>query len=152
MRDISDIILDGGTALERLLREAFDAGVEHGRNDAVALLKQQIVGFLANPQPTFLGSAAVPDTLDTETEEKQPRAAPGTVKPTIIRMITDGGLFGTTTEELIERTGFKPNSVRGTVSTLQSEGIITKHGDRWHTTEKILSESAAETNKGATGE
>lgn len=164
MRDISEIIKDGGAALERLLREAFDAGVEHGREG----LRAQLARLLNTtpPQPSFLGSATneydreppgnpinvTPETVARAAQHVMKRALPGTVKPTILKMIDDDHLFGISTEQLIERTGFKPNSVRGTVSTLQAEGLIEKFGTQWHSVKKAPDADGAEMNKGATGE
>ena len=154
MRDISEIIKDGSDALERLLREAFDAGVAHGRHSAVAEVRAKfdtILGGPAIPQPTF--------TLEAEpghfaisgapAEVAVTRAAPGTVKPTILRTVIDANFSGITTEELIERTGFKATSVRGTVSTLQMDGAIKKIAGRWYSAESLLANDGTETNKGS---
>ena len=55
---------------------------------------------------------------------------PGTVKPTILKLVMDtpGGL---PTEEIIAKTGFKENSVRGTLSGLLKLGQVFRSGKNW---------------------
>lgn len=120
MRELNEILKSGGVTLERLLREAFEAGVAAGRED----IRRQLQGFFDAPSSRRGHPAIVVAPSDV-------RAAPGTVKPTILRHIEESSFQGITTEELIAETGFKPNSVRGTVSTLQSERAIAKVGDKW---------------------
>jgi DNA-binding transcriptional ArsR family regulator len=58
------------------------------------------------------------------------RATAGTVKPAILKIIQDS-VEGITAADIHERTGFRPNSVRGTLSTLRTEGLIYKKKDLW---------------------
>lgn len=131
MRPISEIIKDGGSKVEALLREAFDAGVVAGRED----VRRQLEGFFSATSP--LGEPEIVPAGRTIAPIVA-RAAPGTVKPTILQRIKDAKAIGLTTEELIEQTGFKANSVRGTVSTLQAEGMIQRMGNRWIQTESFI--------------
>ncbi|MGC1863157.1 MAG: hypothetical protein WA733_19080 [Methylocystis sp.] len=58
------------------------------------------------------------------------RATPGTVKPTIERLIEEAW-GGISTNDLIVKTGFKENSVRATLTTLGRDGFAEKRGDKW---------------------
>lgn len=140
MRSISDIIKDGGSKLEALLREAFEAGVVAGRDD----VRRQLEGFFTAPVSLGVSRTSTAISVGATTAH---RAAPGTVKPTILHSVAESNLDGVTTEGLIVMTGFKPNSVRGTVSTLQSEGSIRRIGDRWFAT-PVAELIEHQTNKG----
>ncbi len=153
MRDIENIIEDGVAALERLLREAFDAGIAHGHQWAKDELRARVDSVFNEtpPQPethVLTAKGGLFSVSGVRAEATITRAAPGTVKPTIIRLIQEANPHGISTDDLIENTGFKPNSVRGTVSTLQAEGIISKIENKWHITGNLLLQGA-ETNKGA---
>lgn len=136
MRDISKIIEEGGSALERLLREAFESGVAHGREE----VRRQLEGFLGAPAPLPARKEIVTAANDVHSP---PRATPGTVKPSILQLVQDNdGCGGITTEAVIDKTGFKPNSVRGTLSTLALEKTIIKIGDKWRLVANAAQEGA----------
>ncbi len=71
------------------------------------------------PQEYF--QEATPVAQQTSDE----RATPGTVKPTIIKLLSQHP-DGLTTKQITNMTGIKPNSVRGTLWTLQQEGAASK--------------------------
>ena len=60
------------------------------------------------------------------------RATQGSVKPTIAKMIAEHETDGLTPGEITHQTGFKANTVRGTIWTLGQEGSIVKRGSRWY--------------------
>jgi len=99
-----------------LIEEAFEAG----RAD----MKRELTTFLSRGNESQLtvtrGQAA-----DTEG-----RAPSGTVKPGIKALIENAS-NGITAPEIIEKTGFKENSVRGTLSALKAEGFAERRGELW---------------------
>jgi len=132
MRTIDEITAEWESSIGALLREAFDAGYAKGRDDVrkqldVFLYQAAVANGVGLKTPTLLESASSSPLLNTEAEG---RAAPGTVKPGILRLLRNIER-GMTTEEIITATEFKPNSVRGTLSTLQTENHIERIGDRW---------------------
>ena len=100
----------------KLLEEAFEAG----RAD----MKRELETFLSRGD-TALFTGAVGPAADTEV-----RAPSGTVKPAIKRLI-EKAPNGIRASDIIERTGFKDNSVRGTLATLRAEGFAERHGELW---------------------
>jgi hypothetical protein len=140
MRRLSDILSDGSASIEVLLKEAFEAG----KAEAAAEMRAKMTAVLDSVAGSAdasrntpsgvsprLAVAIVADDIMSRVAAPERRAVPGTVKPEIIRLIRESGSEGVSTEDLISRTGFKPNSVRGTVSTLQLEHTIQKMGNRW---------------------
>jgi len=104
--------------MARLIVEAYTIGRDDMRRELMALLAPQSQNA-APPLPD-------PNTTVTIASSKAP---PGTVKPTILRLVeTSRGLL---TEQIIGSTGFKENSVRGTLSTLLKEGKIERNGTYW---------------------
>ena len=55
------------------------------------------------------------------------KAPPGTVRPAILNMIEQSS--GVSTEQIMTATGFKENSVRGTLSTLHKERKIARNAE-----------------------
>jgi hypothetical protein len=122
MRDINDIVAD----VRRLVLEAVELGAARERHNADEL-KARIKAALGNAD-----DIATVEVLDESPARRWPdgRLAPGTVKPTILKLITNA-TKGMTTDEIAKHTGFKPNSVRGTLSALAKEEAITKTGNQW---------------------
>src|ERR1700730_684461 len=58
------------------------------------------------------------------------RRPPGTVKPTILDIVSkaEGGI---TTAQIVAKTLFKEGSVRGTLSVLREAGLIVQRGKLW---------------------
>jgi hypothetical protein len=106
--DPIDTILSRATSdIRKLLEEAFEAGRNEMRGELSALL---------------MGG----DTAHTTTvapSQGEGRAPAGTVKPTIKALIMNTP-SGIRASQIIEKTGFKENSVRGTLSTLKDEGFL----------------------------
>jgi hypothetical protein len=106
--------------LSRLLREAYEIGREDMRRELMALLSpSRASGDIAPTDPLHDPNAAVART----------KAPPGTVKPAILNLVQQSS--GVTTEHIIGTTGFKENSVRGTLSTLAKEDRIERRGNEW---------------------
>jgi hypothetical protein len=133
LRTLDSIIAASAEALRPLLQEAFEAGRGVGRGEAAADLKAKIVGLLSiADQSATTDTEELIITPDLAAVASNGRAAQGSVKPTIARMIVDGAQAGVTSEEITTRTGFKPNTVRGTLWTLGNEGLAVKRGGRWY--------------------
>ena len=131
MRTLDSIISAATETLRPLLQEAFEAGRDVGREEATADLKSKIVGLLSAGQNASQDAAepVVAPDLDVTSDK---RATQGSVKPTIIRMIVEAAKAGLTTNEITKLTGFKLNSVRGTLWTLGKEGLAVKREGRWY--------------------
>jgi predicted Rossmann fold nucleotide-binding protein DprA/Smf involved in DNA uptake len=97
-----------------------------GREEASADLKAKIAGLLSGEPPKTIKLVASDLLVGSDK-----RAVSGSVKPTIERMIAESGRKGVTAEEILKATGFKPNSVRGTLWTLGSNGFAVKRNGRW---------------------
>ena len=95
-----------------LIREAYELGREDMRKELLTLL---------HPAPRQ-GAIHASDIAPAEVTTKAP---PGTVRPAILKMIEQSP--GVSTEQILAATGFKENSVRGTLSTLAKEGSIERH-------------------------
>lgn len=133
------LLEQAGIAHKKLLDEAFEKGREAGRAEAVAEFKARLAGL--TDSLAFEGNAA---THSDQNEEQKPsqvrpesqasdqhvakRASPGSVKPTIAKLVADRP--GLTTRELEQITGFKLNSIRGTLWTLQNEKVIERRGEQ----------------------
>jgi hypothetical protein len=134
MRRLGDILSDGSASLEALLKEAFDAGKAEAAAEMrakMAVVIDNVSGGSTDTPPHEASSKAAKLLASVPTQVSEGRATPGTVKPHIISLISQAGSNGISTDELISVTGFKPNSVRGTVSTLQIENTIRRVGNRW---------------------
>lgn len=120
---IDNIISRATQDIYKLLEEAFEAG----RND----MRRELLAVLSHPEPSsdIAPRGKLPD-LDIAAQNVLARAASGTVKPTIKALI-ENAKNGILTSEIIEKTGFKENSVRGTLSTLKADGFADRRGDLW---------------------
>jgi hypothetical protein len=110
--------------LRKLLEEAFEAGRADGKREITDLLSnvlrpQEIVP-IGTPMPLLHAGIANGDG----------RARSGTVKPAIKELI-EKSPNGIRASDIIERTGFKDNSVRGTLAALRAEGFAERHGEVW---------------------
>jgi hypothetical protein len=87
MRDLKDILSSGAASLEALVKEAFDAGVAHGKAVAAKELQAKISAVLSvgDHAETLLIRGG--GKLDVGSTSIDSRAAPGTVKPEIMRLI-----------------------------------------------------------------
>lgn len=133
---LDSIISASSEALRPLIEEAFELGRDAGRSEASAEMKAKLADLLSDNHratPPVAASAVVspiaPATRAADTSDK--RAKPGSVRPAIMQMIADTDA-GVTSEEIVKATGFKPNSVRGTLWTLGHEGLAVKRGNRWY--------------------
>jgi hypothetical protein len=146
MRSVEDIIAEGGQSLERLIREAYEAGVEKGRAVTTEELGAKLSTIFGPAFKVTMGrglhhtmvTVGVAEPDNSAAAEPTGRAAPGTVKPAVLSLINQSGASGLTTDEIVDMTGFKTNSVRGTLWTLQDQKAIGRIGDRWMSAEVIL--------------
>jgi hypothetical protein len=106
----------------RALAEAYAIGRADMRRELMALLSPASGDAVA-----MVGEVYSPNLANARASAKEP---PGTVKPTILKLVMDtpGGL---PTEEIIAKTGFKENSVRGTLSGLLKLGQVFRSGKNW---------------------
>ena len=135
--DIDHILLKITEAIRPIIEEAvnksYDDGKSVGDREAAARIKARLTDLLGSAAAS---DAPVKSSLTVSDENRQAstedeRATPGTVKPAILKAIQEAP-DGMTTREIADKTGFKYNSVRGTVWTLQKERAIVKaDGSRW---------------------
>jgi len=102
--------------LHKLLEEVFEAG----RSD----MKRELTTFLSGGDTAQMTGTVSPAT------NSEGRAPSGTVKPAIKELI-EKAPNGILASDIIEKTGFKENSVRGTLSALKAEGFAERHGELW---------------------
>jgi hypothetical protein len=131
LRTLDTIISASIDALRPLLRDAFESGRAVGREEASADFKAKIASLLSVGPPETIKLVASDLLVGTDK-----RAVSGSVKPTIARLITESGRAGVTPDDILKATGFKPNSVRGTLWTLGNKGLAVKRDGRWFPVEK----------------
>jgi hypothetical protein len=90
-------------------------------------MKRELMALLS-PLGAGADSPSTPRHSSASIARPSAKAPPGTVKPAILRMLDDSAL---STEQIIRITGFKENSVRGTLSTLLKAGEIERNGGYW---------------------
>ena len=126
MRDLHAILSASIEAIRPLLREAYESGRAVGQEEASGVLREKITNFLSteidkpdhSPEPV----AMVPHSGK--------RAAQGSVKPRIVKMLEDSD-DGLEIEQICRLTGFKHNSVRGTLWALSKEEVAVRREGRW---------------------
>lgn len=129
---IKEVTPEFGRLLERAYQAGFDAGKEAGaqelRDNVTRALAIGVVGFGALSHIEAKKNAT-PATSEGD-DEADGRQPPNSVKPEILRLVRMQP--GLTRDEIVAATGFKPNSVRGTLWALraQDHAIIFEDG-RW---------------------
>jgi len=131
VRTLDIIISSSAEAQRSLLREAFEAGRAMGREEAAADLRAKISGLLGSDIAVVTATVTPATVSAAPPVGSDKRATSGSVKPTITRIIAEAAEAGLTTEDVVSTTGFKPNSVRGTLWALGNEGIAVKRNGRW---------------------
>lgn len=124
--------------LRELLEEAFEAGRAKERED----IRRQLAAYLGPGEaPSEVTPSGDTRELDNFTASQRvapsilARAQPGTVKPAIEALI-EKATNGISTSEIIEKTGFKENSIRGTLSALKADGFTERRGVLWFLSRK----------------
>jgi hypothetical protein len=122
LQDLADRV---STDIVRALAEAYAIGRED--------MKRELMAVLSPSSPdrarTSVGLGIKNPAIVPHAVGKLP---PGTVKPTILKLVMDAP-GGISTEEIISKTGFKENSVRGTLSGLLKLGQVFRSGKNWVT-------------------
>lgn len=125
-RTIDQIKTDAGKSLEQLLTEAFEAGRVVGREESAAEFREfrNKLAHILDAEPVQAGPIAME-------HQAGGRATPGSVKPAILNLIIANP--GLSQDEIQQKTGFKPNSVRGTLWTLSAQDkAIHKVSGYWY--------------------
>jgi hypothetical protein len=137
-RPIDLLLEDARSRLEPLLQEAFEAGRAFGHQEASVEFQSKIAavfGLASSGEPprtnqlAVVGVQPVPSPAAPPPEEG--RAAPGSVKPVILNLLATKSAFGITMDEIVQATGIKYNSVRGTLYTLKQNGEAHRIGLKW---------------------
>ncbi|CAO4139439.1 hypothetical protein [Methylorubrum aminovorans] len=119
------------------LDAAFERGREVGRQEAVTAFKARLAS-LTDMSDLTAGAAidaradvskAGEDTGGADTGSAD-RAPPNSIKPALARLIREQP--GLTTMDIRRITGFKPNTIRGTLYALGKEGEIKHSEGRWY--------------------
>lgn len=123
MRTVEEVISD----ISRLVQDIYDIG----KVDGVAKLRAEMAAVLspyASESPVGGSSAPVGNGRGPPASEN--KAPMGTVKPGILSLIerTPDGL---TQDDIIKLTGFKSNSVRGTLYSLLTDNLVRREGGRY---------------------
>lgn len=122
--DITQIFDRAASTIRAMLFDAYEAGRQIGRKEAAAEFKAKIADFLEQEPKA---KHVVVSVTGVSAEAQTSRAAPGSVKPAIMKLVQDSG--GMSLRDIEQATGFKYNSVRGTLWQLQQEDKIVKDGD-----------------------
>lgn len=129
MTDIDKISKGLTEAMRAHLMAAYQAGFRDGEAQAAHDLRLRVAKMLGEtPRPVTHHLEAKGVESRSEVGQPDMRVSPGTVKPAILKLVqeTPGGL----SQEMIESlTGFKHNSVRGTLWNLANEGMIRRNDD-----------------------
>jgi len=133
-------------ALERIIeaaREDFRKRLEQAFVAGGEKVRRELIAVLSTSASTVVGAARATARDDANNSAVAKRATPGTVKPTIMRLVEEETVLseGITTNEIIRRTGIKSNSVRATLTHLRIDNVVEQIGDRW------LSKTAAPANE-----
>lgn len=114
-----------------MLTDAFEAGRAIGREEASADLRAKIEGLLSvgHGRPPEVSKTAV--KTESKSNKSSKRAVSGSVRPTIAKLIIDSGKAGMSQDEIAEQTGFKHNSIRGTLWSLGNDKLAVKRDGRW---------------------
>jgi hypothetical protein len=131
--NIEDILSRATDGLRELLKEAYESGRAKERED----MKRELVAFLSHKDQSLEIALAASSIalVGSGADLHVVRAPAGTVKPQIKVMIENAS-DGITASEIIEKTGFKENSVRGTLSALKTEGFAKRRGEFWFLSER----------------
>jgi predicted Rossmann fold nucleotide-binding protein DprA/Smf involved in DNA uptake len=137
MRKIEDVIIDIG----KLVREAHAIGVNEGAEAFQSKIRSifEAAPFWNNTSDDILPNGVTGGNYMTPPEQPEGRATPGTVKPTVLRIIEESS-GGMTAAEIVQKTGFKPNSVRGTLHSLNKDEAIISVAGRWMAAQRILAD------------
>jgi hypothetical protein len=106
-------------SVRKLLEEAYAAGRAKERED----MKRELTTFLSRGNEAQV-------TVARPAINSNGRAPSGTVKPAIKELI-EKAPNGIRASDIIKTTGFKDNSVRGTLAALRAEGFAERHGELW---------------------
>ena len=126
MREFNDIISASIEAIRPLLREAYESGRAVGQAEASGALREKINNLLLSD----IGKPDDPPEPSRLAPHYGKRAAQGSVKPRIVRILEDSSV-GLEMGHICQLTGFKPNSVKGTLWSLSKEGVAVKRNGRW---------------------
>jgi len=135
--DFDTIALDAADALRPFLEKAFEAGRAVGREEATAELRARLsdlVGPLEaaptapEPKRVFASGSFTLPRYGAPAEGA--RATPGTVKPAIFNLIRSHP-NGIRQDDIRRLSDVKANSIRGTLYSLQKDGVIERRGERW---------------------
>ena len=130
MSGIDGILTEATGAIRPLLERAFAIGREIGYREGADSIRAAMSDFLMKRVDIDEHIAPVGTVHEVEIVDSltlSGRASPGSVKPVLLEFIRNHP--GVTMNDLQEQTGIKPNSVRGTVWSLQKEGLVIKQGN-----------------------
>ena len=139
-RDISQIHAEGSEGITLLIQEAYEAGRIAGAADAKRRFQSKLASLLSDgsdvaPTADDLPESEQPSSLPEKTSElvqhTSKRASPGSVKPQVAALVAKY-IDGISAEMIAQVTGFKFNSVRGTLWTLGNEGVVERQGSKWY--------------------
>jgi hypothetical protein len=132
MAHVDDILSD----IVRVLRPALESALARVKEDAK---REAAAEFRARFAAMLDETPAVVPTPEPEADKApipkaraapKGRASPGTVKPQILDVLRQSP-EGISTRDIATLTGFKYNSVRGTLWLLKKEGHAANRDDKW---------------------
>ncbi|MBS3648552.1 hypothetical protein KEU06_07910 [Pseudaminobacter sp. 19-2017] len=138
MDKLDQLNSDMAAMMRLALDDAYEAGFAAGKESARAELLTKLNAVLSSDEP--VSASFTPSSTDVRNAEvatdngsvEVDRAAPGTVKPAVLKLIQDNPR-GLTRRQIIEMTGFKHNSVRGTLWQLNTqEDAVVNYDGKWY--------------------
>jgi hypothetical protein len=138
MTQVDEILADIAKALRPVLEAALADVRDASKRDAAIEFKAKLNAmFDSGPGdrgPLEAAAAAKPEKIQyappPPRKASKGRATPGTVKPQILDAVRQMP-EGTSTKDIATLTGFKYNSVRGTLWLLKKEGQVMNKDEKW---------------------
>ncbi len=137
MSQIDNLFSQAIQNLQQIFKDAFIAGRNCERSDVL----HQLGAFTETPSTKVPTPVSSPPTVVSKPNKLKwskngvthSRNPAGTVKPVIEKLLLDNPK-GITLEAIIQKTGFKKNSVSATLYTMQSWGLATYQNQLWFKT------------------
>jgi len=128
-----DHLLENAMAeVAKAMHAAFNAGKESGLQEARTELAEKLssmIGSIAShkPERSLISSAGERPPTDRPSQKRAPQ---GSIKPALLRALEPYPL-GLPASDIVASTGFKENTVRGTLRQLLAEGKVLKRNNFW---------------------
>jgi hypothetical protein len=128
--DMDRLLVDLLAGVEEAAKKFYTAGLNEGRKLATAEMAVKLSNVIGGVIPPSPPDAKMQPAGLSSQEDRRKRAPQGTIKPALLKALTDYQA-GLSSSDLVALTGFKENTVRGTLRQLLIEGAVEKRGQFW---------------------